>query len=133
MPIGDTGGKGSPPKEPPAAYHEWWSAISPGDLGLKAGEWTGKDSDPMTFRPIVAWVTVMMRKLPFTDANPPDNRFLPVALSDTMFPVLAGLIPTHCGVFLKNMTEAEAKVRAREWMNKPGAKPLQPTMGMAQA
>ncbi len=126
-----------PYKEPAPIFHELWSAISPGDLGLKVGYWTWKDSDPMIFRPIVGWVTAMIRTPPFTDGNPPKNGFYPVVLSK-MFPVLGGLLPNYCAAFLKEMTEDEAKDQAREWResNASGSDTselLQPTMGMGQA
>jgi len=84
-------------------------------------------SDPLTFRPIIGWITVMSRQPPFRDENLPKNNFCPVVLSDLMFPVVGPNVPNYCGVFLKDMTEAEAKVRALEWMKKPGGPELQPT------
>ena len=62
----------APPPHSGPPVHEFWSAISPVDLGLKAGYWTGKDSDPMAFRPIVGWITVTSRQAPFQkDENTP--------------------------------------------------------------
>ena len=123
--------------EPPPIFHEWWSAISPGDLGLKAGYWTGNDSDPMTFLPIVGWVTVLMRKLPFIDdKNLPQNGFYPVVISDLMFPELANLLPNYCAIFLKDMTDDQAKAWIRERKKQRAADSgaaLQPTMPMGQA
>jgi len=119
---------------PPAQYrtpvHEWWSAISPGDLGLKVGYWAGKDADPLIFKPIVGWVTVLSRKMPSED--PPNNIFCPIVLSDRMFPALPTAVPNYCGVFLKDMSEEDAKKRAEEWMNR-GSGELQPNMGYGQA
>jgi hypothetical protein len=125
MHIGDLS-KSSKNAEP--AFHESWSTISPGDLGLKAGFWTGEDSDPMTFTPIIGWITVTLRKAD----EPPFNTFAAVVLSEQMFPVLALTLPNHRGVFLKDMPADQAKVRAREWVNRPRGE-LQPTMGMGQA
>jgi len=111
-----------------------WSAISSGDLGLKAGYWTGKDDDPLTFRPIVGWVTAMTRKVPFTDADPPKNGFYAVVLADDMYPTPAGLLANYCGVFLKKTKEDLAKQLALEWMRKkPGSTELQPNMWAGQA
>jgi hypothetical protein len=113
---------------------EVWSAISPGDLGLKAGYWTEKDSDPLTFKPIVGWITVLSREPPFTDSNPPKNGFYPVVLADPLFsglmwPIVASNLPSYCGVFPKKMTERKAKALALEWTKKSGSTELQPNMG----
>jgi len=105
-------------------HHEMWSAISPTDLGLKAGYWTGKEGDPMRFRPIVGWVSVVGRAVPAPPEQPPTNGFYPVVLGDHMYPVGANLLPEYSGVFLKEMTEQQAKVAALAWLtSKAGAEP----------
>jgi len=116
---------------PAPVIPELFSAITPGDFGLKAGYWTGEDSDPMTFRPVLGWVTVTSLP-PYTEANPPKNLFWPLVLSDRMYPVLAIAVPNCRGVFLKDMPEDQAKVRSQEWAVRPEPD-LQPMMGMAQA
>jgi hypothetical protein len=110
--------KPQPPKPQPAkVLHEMWSAISPGDLGLKAGYWTGKEGDALTFRDIVGWATVVSREVPSDE--PPKNDFFAVVLADNMFPVVATIVPHYCGVFLKAMAESEAKKAAVVWMKQP--------------
>ena len=118
----------------PLRFHEMWSAISPTDLGLKAGYWTGKEGAPLTFRPIVGWISIMSREVSSPPTEPPTNGLYPVILGDTMYPIGAVLVAHYCGVFLKDMSEADAKVRAAEWMKpKPGIE-LQPNMrGMGAA
>jgi hypothetical protein len=128
--------KSAPAPEPYAGakspVHELWSTISQGDLGLKAGFWTGEDFDPLTFKPIVGWITVMMRQPPFADDRPPKNGFYAVVLADSMLPTVADFLPNFRGVFLKEMSEDQAKSRAKEWMNRPEPD-LQPTMGLGHA
>jgi len=91
----------------------------------------------MTFLPIVGWVTVLMRKLPFIDdKNLPQNGFYPVVISDLMFPELANLLPNYCAIFLKDMTDDQAKAWIRERKKQRAADSgaaLQPTMPMGQA
>ena len=41
----------------PKRYLEDWSAITPTDFGLHAAYWTGKPGEPVTFRPILGWIT----------------------------------------------------------------------------
>ncbi len=107
-----------------------WSAISPGDLGLKAGFWTRKKEDPLTFREIVGWVSIATRVVP----NPAVNGFYAVILSNSMHPSLAMALEGYCGVFLKNMAAPDAKVRAMEWLDaKPGAEPQPNVKGVGQA
>jgi hypothetical protein len=106
--------------------HEMWSAISPTDLGLKAGYWTGKEQDPLTFRPIVGWISVVHNEA--GSSSPPKNGFHAVVIRDNMWPVLAQFIDDWCGVFHKGMSEADAKKAAAEW-KKPGeAATLQPNV-----
>lgn len=91
------------------------SAIFPDDLGLKAGYWTTKPGDPVTFLEIVGWVTVMnweslVGGLPF----------LPVVLNDVALPVYAERLPNFIAVFAKSSTAEEALVKAGSWLKNPG-------------
>jgi hypothetical protein len=100
--------------------HELWSAISPTDLGLKVGYWTGKQDDPLVFKPILGWISVVANEMP--SSGPPKNDFYPVVLSDNMYPTVATVLQSYCGVFLNRMSEAEAKEAAKKWMES-GATP----------
>lgn len=113
-------------EQPKPQHHEMWSAISPGDLGLKAGFWTGKEKDPLDFKSIVGWVSVVSRTAP--SDTPPQNGFHPVVLADNMYPVGAPLLPRYCGVFLKEMTESEAKRVAATWRNASSGVEPQPNV-----
>ena len=99
---------------------EHWSPISPGDLGLKAGYWTGQDADPLRFRPVLGWITVN------TASN--QHFFQAVVLSDLMLPTVAILMPQYCGVFLKEMTEEQAKAEAKRWMSTRPGHPIVPNL-----
>jgi hypothetical protein len=99
--------------QPKSQNHEMWSAISQGDLGLKAGFWTGKEGDTLTFRSIVGWVSVVSQDVP--SEVPPKNGFFPVVLADYMLPTGAMFLPNYVGVFLKNMSDKEAKIASASW------------------
>ena len=110
---------------PPPQYHFAWSAISPTDLGLKAGFWTREAKDPLQFKEIVGWVTVVGRQQR-PDAAP-ENAFQAIVLDDTWYPQIARVLPGYSGVFPKKTSEEEAKALAREW-SKPKAEHAQPNM-----
>ena len=91
------------------------SAICPDDLGLKAGFWSTKEGDPVTFRPIVGWVTVtnwesLVGGMPF----------LAVVLNDFAFPVFVERLPEYIGVFAKSSTPAETRAKCGTWRSTPG-------------
>ncbi len=111
------------PSTPP--YHFAWSAISPTDLGLKAGFWTRKAGDPLEFRDIVGWVTIVGREQRPEAA--PENSFHAIVLDFTSYPILARVMPNYCGVFPKRTSEEEAKALALEWF-KPKAEHAQPNV-----
>jgi hypothetical protein len=104
---------------------EHWSPISPGDLGLKAGYWTGQDKDPVRFRAVIGWITIN------TATN--QHFFQAVVLSDLMLPTVAILMPQYCGVFLKEMTEEQAKAEAKRWMSAHPGQPMVPNVAAAKA
>jgi hypothetical protein len=37
---------------------EEWTPITPGDLGLKVGFWSGRAGDEVRFEPIAAWAAI---------------------------------------------------------------------------
>ena len=83
----------------PKRYLEDWSAITPTDFGLHAAYWTGKPDEPVTFRPILGWITYNAKEV----GSPPDtllkNGFGAVVLSDAWWPLLAFQINDYGGVF----------------------------------
>lgn len=83
------------PPPPPPLRPETWSAISQGDLGLKAVYRT-LPNGPFSFRDIVGWVTYNVDDGPY----PPScrNGFVAVVLSDWHFPVFAWNVPGYIGV-----------------------------------
>jgi len=120
--------------QPKPQHHEMWSAISQGDLGLKAGFWSGEESDSLAFKPIVGWVSVVGRDVPSSPEVPPKNGFYPVVLADHMYPTGAPMLPKYCGVFLKSMSESEAKTAALAWLKpKAGAEPQPNVTGIGHA
>jgi hypothetical protein len=91
------------------------SAICPGDLGLKAGYRSDK-GDPVTFRSIVGWVTVVN-----ADSIPGTVPFLPIVLNDLGYPVIAGAAaPGFFGTFGTALTPADALAKAATWEGSTG-------------
>ena len=90
------------------------SAICPDDLGLKAGFWSGRETDPLTFRPIVGWVSVTN----FVDSALP--AFVAVVLNDLAYPAFASAFnfPEFIGVFSKALSSTEARQKMKEWTNR---------------
>lgn len=95
-----------------------WSAITPGDLGFKAGFWVDDSKTEIEFRDVIGWVTVTMR-----EENGVTNGFHPVVLNPSVqFPALAPLLPLYVGGFLKHTTAAQARELSRKWLDS-GAPP----------
>jgi hypothetical protein len=111
----DRPSKPGPSQEPiskePNTVKSLISSMCPDDLGLKAGFWTRKEGEPVTFRPIVGWVTVT--NFLETDAIP----FHAVGLNDKGFPTLLNTFtfPDYIGVFAKALTPQEALAKFAEW------------------
>ena len=87
------------------------STICPDDLGLKAGFWSTKPEEPMTFRPIVGWVTVTN----FIESAL--GPFIAIVLNDNAFPTFLSTpnFPNYVGVFAKALTPEEAKAKCLSW------------------
>ena len=99
-----------------------FSAIAAGNLGLKAGFWSGRAGDPITFRPIVGWVTVTN----FLDAGL--DPFQSIVLNDRAYPLASYILPTFVGVFRESLTAEEAWKEYASWpkRNSPaGPRPSQ--------
>ena len=103
-----------PPVPPSAPPPFLTSAICPNDLGLKAGFWSRKPDEPVRFREIVGWVTIVN----FVEAKM--NTFVPIVLSDLAFPCFCfeANFPDFIGVFGKALTPEEARAKAR-WLSPP--------------
>ena len=100
--------------------------MCPSDLGLKAGFWTRETKDPLEFREIVGWVTIMSRDV--ANSAGPENGFHAVVLDDTMYPMVARIHPRYCGVFLMKLSEDEAKALVIDWMKPKEGTHAQPNM-----
>jgi hypothetical protein len=92
-----------------------WSAISPGDLGLRAAYWNGKAGDPVTFRAIVGWISFNAKEASSPKDAPSENGFAPVVIDDRWFPRLAGQISNHVGVVPKDMRDEDVQKRVEDW------------------
>jgi hypothetical protein len=103
---------------PPLANFQL-SALCPGDLGVKAGFWSGVETEPVTFRPIVGWLTVTN----YLDTGGNVGPLVPVVLSDVAYPTIlvGGAIPHHIGVFKNESTAEEAREMYTRWQRKPEA------------
>jgi hypothetical protein len=99
-------------------HAEIWSAISPGDLGLKMG--FGKEGK-VTFRKIIGWVTISsIQTAPVPEKSTRSN-FHAVVLSDLNFPVLANFLPDALGVFPKAMSAKDAWEFSKRWRKDGGS------------
>jgi len=96
-------------------FVEQWSAISPGDLGLKAAFWTGPDRKALMFRPIVGWVTFTFREVGAPSDVGPSNNFAPVVISDFWLPTLASFLPDCAAIVPKDLTEEQVLTKLGEW------------------
>jgi hypothetical protein len=106
-------------EEPKKKFVEQWSAISQGDLGLKAAYWTD-DKKGVTFRPIVGWTTFTYREVGAPPDVGPSNSFAAVVISDFWFPVSASFVPNYAGVVPKDATAEQVLTKLQEF-EKAGA------------
>lgn len=110
------------PPPPPRIYHEEWSSICPGDLGLKAGYLT--PAGMASFRRIVGWVTWNGRDPGETSTK---HGFFPIVVNDRG--ALCGAWQISCdylGTFDVSLTEEEALKKSEEWRG--SAQPQEPTL-----
>lgn len=108
-------------KKVPKFYPERWSAIAPGDLGLQVAYWTGKDEDPVTFRPILGWITCTLDEVPDPADKIARNGFAPIVLADFWLPVPASNLPNYEAVVPKGLNSADVLPRLKAWREKPEA------------
>jgi hypothetical protein len=101
--------------EPKKMNLEQWSASIPGDLGLRAAYWTKKPEDPLTFRPIVAWVVYNVRPADAPAQAPINNGFTPVVVSPWFWPVLANQLVDYLAVFPSAMDETAVIAEFKAW------------------
>ncbi len=87
-----------------------WSALSPGDLGLKAG--VCNKAGELTFCPILGWVTVTKRKIGTEEAI---SQLHPVLLNEVGYPTLAMFVRGCVGVFPKDMSDEQAVEFSKRW------------------
>ena len=90
-----------------------WSAVSQGDLGLKAGIRTS--AGELTFRPILGWVTVTERRVGTDEVS---NQIHPLLLNDMGYPTLGIFVQGCVGVFPIGMTDAQAAEYSKRWTQK---------------
>lgn len=93
---------------------EEWSAISPGDLGLKAAYWVNEPGGDFLFRPIVGWVTFTRRNL-LVPTDPAQRDFQPVVIADNYWPALAITVPKAIGVFPNDMNAEGVRATLEKW------------------
>ena len=99
----------------PKRYLEDWSAITPTDFGLQAAYWTGKPDEPVTFRPILGWITYNAKEVGSSPDTLLKNGFGAVVLSDAWWPLLAFQINDYGGVFPKTLDLETVKAKIAEW------------------
>jgi hypothetical protein len=90
-----------------------WSAVSQGDLGLKAG--IRNDAGQLTFRPILGWVTVTERKVGTEEVS---NQIHPLLLNDRGYPTLGIFVQGCVGVFPVAMSDEQAAEFSKQWTEK---------------
>jgi hypothetical protein len=101
--------------DPNKKFIEQWSAIAPGDLGLKAAIWTDPEKKGVTFRPIVGWITYTYRELNAPPDVVPRNNFAPVVIGDDWVPTLLSFVPDYAGIVPKDLGEEQVIDRLRQW------------------
>ena len=99
----------------PKRYLEDWSAITPTDFGLHAAYWIGKAEDPVTFRPILGWITYNAKEIGSSPDTLLKKGFGAVVLSDAWWPLLAFQISDYGGVFPKTLELETIKTKIAEW------------------
>lgn len=115
--------------EPTRIYIEQWSAISQGDLGLKAGYQVAEGGE-VAFREIGGWITISGRDPGLALAR---NLFVPVVVADNGYPTRADYLPGFLGTFGKDLSPAEALKKSEEWRTpqQEQIKPNVPGVGKA--
>lgn len=108
------------PPPPPIPSVEQWSAISQGDLGLKAVYWEDAAKTSITSRSIVGWITWTNRKLPDVV---PFNGFAAIVIGDNWMPAAAQNLPGYACIAPNGATEEEIIARLREWGAAPNPPP----------
>jgi hypothetical protein len=99
-----------PPGKNASRFAASWSAVSQGDLGLKAG--IRNQAGQLVFRPILGWVTVTERQIGTEEVS---NQLHPVMLNDVGYPTLGMFIDGCVGVFPKDMSDEQASEFSRRW------------------
>jgi hypothetical protein len=115
----------APPSQnssPKVVVVETWSAIVPGDFGLKAGYYPEAEGDSVLFRPLLGWITVTARGL---ESGTQRNDFIGVVMSPLSAPVPATLLRGYLGVFPITMAPHEAWEFSARW-RPPGETSLKP-------
>lgn len=103
------------PPEPsgaPEKVVELWSAIVPGDLGLKAGYYPEGRGESVSFKPLLGWITVTARGV---DSGNVRNQFIGVVMGPLSVPVPATIVPGYLGVFPNSMAPHEAWDFSARW------------------
>lgn len=106
-------------------FIEQWSAITPHDLGLKAAYWSGKSEDPITYRPIIGWLTITGRPTDAAPNTPLINKFFPQVLSDNWWPMSSWTVPDYAGVVPKDISDEAAKEAITRWRKAPPGEDVQ--------
>jgi len=117
----------------PQRIVEQWSALTPGDLGLKAGFYPAVEGGPVTFRPIVGWVSVTRHD---RAAMTTTNLLIAVVVADVAVLMPATMLEGYLGTFPKQMTPAEAWRFSKQWRKAnagPNAQALVPTQAPGKA
>lgn len=93
----------------PPRFPSIYSAITPNDLGYKAAYWSRKPDDPVTFRPIIGWMTG-----PEVHANNTSYpyQWLAIVPGDEWCPELAGNVP-HFGCICPKDVDDQAELKKR--------------------
>ncbi|HXJ21104.1 MAG TPA: hypothetical protein VMT03_12810 [Polyangia bacterium] len=100
-------------------FVEQWSGITPHDLGLKAAYWSGKEDDPVVYRPVVGWMTVTGRATDAPPNTPLANQFFPLVLGDDWWPHSAWELTNYGGVVPKDIADDAVKEAIKKWRTKP--------------
>ena len=116
-------------------FQEQWGAISQGDLGLQAAYWTGQDDDPVSFRPIVGWITWTLREDPGPDDPRPRNGLTALVIADFWYPVLAPALPNFFAYVPRGLSEKDVLPQLRAWRAKsqPEQQPMINVPGIGKA
>jgi hypothetical protein len=113
-----------PPAPPPLPSIEHWSAISQGDLGLKAVYWTDDKKVAIISRPIVGWVSYTVRRV--TDILQ-ERGFAAVVITDRWFPTIASFLPRYFCIAPKDAPDDEIIETASKWVGNQNPPPVPPS------